>query len=68
MAISARSPAVRKVVWADRLPGRLGGEQPLVAGKTSVDAILEFSSQPPVRRSRVASLEEPEDLVEIIGV
>ena len=62
VAISFLSPAVRKVTWRDRPPGREGGEQPLVAGKTSVVERKELKpSFPPVRRSRLVSLEEPED-------
>ena len=61
MAITGWSPAVRKVVCSDRLPGREGGEQPLVAGNTSVDESLELPLYPPVRRSRFASLGEPKD-------
>ena len=56
------SPAVMKVTWEDRSPGREGGEQPLVAGKYSVDeSLLPLSPIPPVIRSRLVSLEEPED-------
>ena len=73
VAISGLFPAVRNVSWEDLLSGREGGEQPLVAGKSSVDESLEFSPIPPVRRSRLVSLEEPEDCqlsthgIEIIG-
>ena len=64
VAIIGRSPAVRKVVWPDLLPGREGGEQLLVVGNTSVDEraeLKELPSVPPVRRSKFASLGEPED-------
>ena len=68
MAIIGRSPAVRKVVWLYCLSGREGGEQLLVAGYTSVDKnLVLLSPSPPVRRSRFASLGEPEDckLIEV---
>ena len=62
VAIIGRLPAVRKVVWLYCLAGRKGGEQPLVAGYTSVDrSLVLLSLSPPVRRSRFASLGEPED-------
>ena len=62
VAIIGRSPAVRKVVWLYCLSGREGGEQLLVAGYTSVDKnLVLLSPSPPVRRSRFASLGEPED-------
>ena len=37
VATTGSSPAVRKVVWTDRLLGREGGEQLAVGGKTSVE-------------------------------
>ena len=37
VATTGSSPAVRKVVWSYRLPGREGGEQFEVGGKTSVE-------------------------------
>ena len=37
VATTGSSPAVRKVVWNLRLPGREGGEQPAAGGKTSVE-------------------------------
>ena len=49
MATTGSSPAVRKVVWAARLPGREGGEQFKVGGKISVEERRELPS-PPVRR------------------
>ena len=57
MATTGSSPAVRKVVWRDRLPGREGGEQLAVGGKTSVEVKEEMPSKPPVRRSRLGESE-----------
>ena len=59
VATTGSSPAVRKVVWKNRLPGREGGEQFEVGGKTSVEERVELPFQPPVRRSRLASLAGP---------
>ena len=59
MATTGSSPAVKKVVGAYRLSGREGGEQLEVGGKTSVEESRELPFQPPVRRSRLASLAGP---------
>ena len=49
-------------MWAARLPGREGGEQFEVGGKTSVEERGEYGPlYPPVRRSRLASLAGPEN-------
>ena len=61
MATTGSSPAVRKVVWRYRTPGREGGEQLELGGKTSVEERRELPSKPPVRRSRLASLAGPEN-------
>ena len=61
VAITGSSPAVRKVVWIYRLPGREGGKQFEVGGKTSVEESWELPSLPPVRRSRFALLVGPEN-------
>ena len=61
VATTGSSSAVRKVVWRDRLPGREGGEQFEVGGKTSVEESWELPSLPPVRRSRFALLVGPEN-------
>ena len=57
VATTGSSPAVRKVVWELRTSGREDGKQPAVGGKTSV----EESQEPPVRRSRLATLAGPEN-------
>ena len=60
VATTGSSPAVRKVVWACRSSGREGGEQFEVGGKTSVEERVERKPlEPPVRRSRLASLAGP---------
>ena len=61
VATTVSSPAVRKVVWSDRSPGREGGEQVAVGGKTSVEESRELPSEPPVRRNRFALLVGPEN-------
>ena len=54
MATTGSSPAVRKVVWRYRTPGREGGEQLAVGGKTSVEERPERGeAEPPVRRSKL---------------
>ena len=57
VATTGSSPAVRKVVWEPRLPGREGGEQLAVGGKTSVEERMDLPSAPPVRRSRFGESE-----------
>ena len=44
VATTGSSPAVRKVVWSYRTPGREGGEQLAVGGKTSVEERVELPS------------------------
>ena len=46
VATTGLSPAVRKVVWRDRLPGREGGEHLVVVedGRISVEATMELPS------------------------
>ena len=52
------SPAVRKVVWSARLPGREGGEHLAVVedGRISLEGSLELPSWPPVRRRLFAEV------------
>ena len=48
-------------MWSYRPPGREGGEQFEVGGKTSVEESQELPLVPPVRRSKFALLVGPEN-------